>query len=350
MSNTPEEPKEQPERDPRDSRKTAIFVTAAAIILVVAAIAGISSGWFARVLGNDDGTPANDAANRPPAIISLSAATDRIMPLAITPISCSAVDPDGDVLMYSWSASGGEIVGDGSDVQWHAPDTEGLYRVFISVSDERKGVAESSLALAVRTNSAPEILVMESELDDNVGWVVPAASVYVRCEAQDLDGDELSFTWSATGGDLFGQGEAVIWVAPETLGLHWVTVKVEDTYGGVEERTLPLTVNASQPPAILGFTLEALDTDQFKPYYDSWRIFKERSCAIQALVDDPGTSYTYDWTAELGSITGDGPNAVWVAPASPKGWVNIVLQVGDAHGNQSSATVRIYVETCPSCL
>lgn len=350
MSETPEETKEQPPRVPNRTRKTAILVTAAAVILVVAAIIGIHSGWLARTLGSNDGSPTNDETNSPPAITSLTAATDRIMPLAITPVSCAAVDPDGDVLVYSWSASGGEIVGDGPDIQWHAPETEGLYRVFISVSDGRGGVSESSLALAVRANNAPEILVMESELGDDVGWVVPGASVYVRCEAEDVDGDELSFSWSATEGDLFGQGQAVIWIAPETLGLHWITVEVEDTYGSVEERAIPLTVNASRPPAILGFTLKALDTDQFKPYGDSWRIFKERSCAIQALVDDPDTSYAYDWTAELGSISGDGPNAVWIAPAAPKGWVNIVLQVSDAHGNRSSATVRIYVETCPSCL
>lgn len=349
MSETPEEQKEQQQSAPAGSRKKAGPVIAAVVVLALAAIFGAQSGWFGALSGKGDGSPTEDANSRP-VIAGLSAATDRIMPLAIIPVSCDAVDPDGDVLVYSWSTSGGDIAGDGPDVQWHAPDTEGLYRVFISVSDGLGGIAESSLALAVRTNNAPEILVMESELGDDVGWVVPGARVYIRCDAEDQDGDEMSYNWSVTEGELFGQGPAVIWLAPATLGLHWITVEVEDTYGSVEERAIPLTVNVSQPPAILGFTLKAIDTDQFKPYGDSWRIFKERSCAIQALVEGGETVYTYDWSSELGAITADGPSAVWVAPASPKGWVNIVLQVSDAHGNRSSASVRIYVETCPSCL
>jgi len=109
-------------------------------------------------------------------------------------------------------------------------------------------------------------------------------------------------------------------------------------------------VSAAEPPVIGDIRVKAIDTDLFKPYGDSWRIFKERSCSLQAAVDDPEGVYIYEWSAERGTLTADGPAATWTAPESPKGWVNIVLRVSDSHGNESSRGVRIYVETCTSCI
>jgi len=350
VSENPEELREQPQSPRGGSHKKAGPVIAVVAILVLTAIIGAKSGWFAALSRNDDGSSTEAESNSPPEISSLAASTDRIVPLAITLISCIAVDSDEDILAFAWSASGGEIAGDGPDVEWHAPDAEGLYRVFVSVSDGRGGVADHSLALSVRVNNPPEILIMQSEVGGNDDWVVPGARVHVRCETEDLDGDALTYVWSTSAGEIFGEGPAVIWIAPSTLGMQWVTVAVEDAYGGAAERSVPITVNATEPPAIFGFNLAALDTDLFRPYGDSWRIFRERSCAIEVRVDAPEGLYTYEWSAELGAITADGPNAVWMAPASPKGWVNIMVQVSDRHGNESSAVVRIYVETCPSCI
>lgn len=349
MSEAPEEKNEQPQESAKGSRKSAGLVVAVVAIVVVLAVVAINAGWLGALSGGGDGPPAEDELNTAPEILSITPATDRITPLAVTAISCEATDPDGDELTYTWSASGGEIVGDGAGVKWTAPDMEGLYRVFVSVADGRDGLAEASLALRVRANAAPEILIMESEVGENVGWVVPGARVYVHCEAEDGDGDTLTYEWSATEGEVFGLGDAIVWIAPETLGIHWVSVLAEDSYGGSAERSIPITVNAAEPPAILGFTLRALDTDMFHPYGDSWRIFQQRSCAIDALVDDKDGTYMYRWSAEKGAIDADGPNAVWVAPTF-KGWVNILLQVSDSHGNESSASVRLYVETCPSCM
>jgi len=350
LSEAPEEKAEEPQQNPKSSSRKTWLVLAIVAVAAILVVVGMNAGWLTALTGNNDLPPEDNAPNSPPQILGLIAATDRITPLSLTAIYCEAVDPDGDELAYTWSASGGEIVGDGAYVEWLPPDTEGLYRVFVSVDDGRTGTADESLALRVRANRAPEILVMQSEVGEGNDWVVPGAAVYVRCETEDLDGDALTYVWSTSAGEIFGRGSAVISLAPNMLGVQRVTVTGEDAYGGVAERSVPIAVNASEPPAVFGFNLTALDTDLFKPYGDSWRIFRERSCAIEVRVDDPEGLYAYDWSAELGTITADGPNAVWVAPASPKGWVNIMVQVSDRHGNKSTATVRIYVETCPSCI
>ena len=331
------------------SRKKAGGIVAAVLAVVVVGVLAFNGGWFARLLevsGDENGDGGLGAA---PAVVAVTASTDRILPGDVVSISCEAVDPDDETLMYDWSGSAGELVGDGSTVEWTAPDSEGLYQVLVTVADEAGNTAEGSLALRVRDNTAPEILVMETGVSDDTGWVVPGTSVSVESATEDTDGDELTYTWSATAGDIYGQGESILWVAPEAPDTYWVTLVVEDTYGATAERSTPLTVNVAEPPVIHGFSLEALNTNMFRPYGDSWRIFKERSCAIHAQVDDEENDYTYEWKAEGGSITSDGPDAVWQAPAI-KGWVNIVLRVSDPHGNEATETVRIYVETCPSCM
>lgn len=332
----------------RLSRRTWAVVVV--VIVVGLVLAGLQTGWFSFLPGFDAPLSGQVEANAQPVIAALAVATDRIEPGSTIPVSCSASDPDGDALAYTWSASDGQITGAGADVTWLAPDTEGLYRVFVTVDDGRGGAAQASLTLRVRSNQPPEITVMQSEVEESDGWVVPGASVYIRCEAIDPDGDALSHRWSATGGAIFGQGAAVVWQAPPSLGMQWITVVVEDIYGATAERSIPVTVSAAEPPPLNGLIASAVDTDLFRPYGDSWRIFKERSCLIEARIDDPEGVYAYEWRAELGSLVADGPRAVWTAPVSPKGWVTIVLVVSDSHGNEISDAIRIYVETCTSCM
>lgn len=349
MTEAPEkDTTKQQEKQKWTERKTDLVGCALAVV-VVALVVGVNAGWL-PVLAWDDSAGRPTRHNDPPEIVSVTPSTDRIFPLETITVACEAVDPDGDELSYSWSASAGEISGEGAEVKWVAPATEGLHRLFVTVDDGHGGTDEESLALRVRENRPPEILMMESEIGQDVEWVVPGAPVRVWCEAEDADGDALTYEWSASEGEVFGEGPAIIWLAPDNVGMHWVTVIVDDSHGGVAERSIPLTVSAAEPPVISGFKVKAIDTDLFGPYGGSWRIFKERSCAIEALIDEDERTYTYRWTAEAGTITADGPNAVWQAPAAPKGWVTILLQVSDQHGSESSDSVRIFVETCPSCM
>ncbi len=351
MSTEPQKkPEEQQHASKGPEKKIAVAVGVVAVAVIVV-VAGINAGWLtASPRENEGASPPPLPANEPPEIISVSASTDRIGPLTVVSITCDAVDPDGDELMYTWSSSDGDMKGEGPEVKWVAPDSEGLHRIFVKVEDGRGGTAEESLALRVRENRPPEILTMQSQVDEEIGWVVPGAAVYIWCEAEDPDGDELTYRWSANEGEIFGQGSAVIWLAPEELATHWVVVTVDDSHGGEAKRAIPITVSEAKPPVIHGFNVKAIRHNQLSPRgVDQWLVFMGRSCAIEALVDDDDLGYTYKWSADGGTITSDGPNAEWQAPAG-KAKVTILLQVSDAHGNSSSASVYIEVTTCPLCV
>lgn len=78
--------------------------------------------------------------NRPPVINSLTTSQANVTYGGRTDLTCDAVDPDGDALRYSWSASEGSISGEGKTVTWVGPNKGGDYNIWVTVSD---GKAES---------------------------------------------------------------------------------------------------------------------------------------------------------------------------------------------------------------
>jgi len=77
--------------------------------------------------------------NRDPVISSLVANPITVLPQSNSTVTCVASDPDGDVLVYSWKASDGEITGMGDTVTWIAPETEGTFSITVSVDDGKGG-------------------------------------------------------------------------------------------------------------------------------------------------------------------------------------------------------------------
>ncbi len=143
-------------------------------------------------------------------------------------ISCTAVDPDNDVLSYNWSTDGGTISGSGAAVSWTAPDELGSYTVTVQVSDD-DNVATNLLTLAVL---APNTTPVIESLTTDCPRVKPAGTATITCEASDPDGDELTYTWSAERGAISGEGAIVTWVGPSEYGDYVITVTVNDGRGG----------------------------------------------------------------------------------------------------------------------
>ena len=94
-------------------------------------------------------------ANHRPAITSLEAEPERVLPSGSCQIVCTASDRDGDELSYNWSPSGGGINGEGATVTWTAPDSEGSYNVTVTVTDGRGGEVMNQVTITVSYQEQP---------------------------------------------------------------------------------------------------------------------------------------------------------------------------------------------------
>lgn len=75
------------------------------------------------------------------------------------------------------------------------------------------------------------------------------------------------------------------------------------------------------------------------------RILPRGSCEIVCNATDPdGDTLTYGWSANGGTITGEGSTVTWTAPDSA-GSYNVTVIVADTHGGAATGDVTVTVRT-----
>jgi hypothetical protein len=84
-----------------------------------------------------------------PLIKSLTANPPTVVRASTSVIECVASDPDGDELMYQWTATGGNISGKGATATWTAPNRSGGYIIRVIVTDTMGGGASRELKVIV---------------------------------------------------------------------------------------------------------------------------------------------------------------------------------------------------------
>jgi hypothetical protein len=328
-----------------ETLKRATMVAAVLIVAAVGVLLVLNRDclFVHSGVAGADGNPAAvpTAENRPPEVVELAASTDRIEPFTITKIKCVATDLDGDLLSYAWSAASGELFGEGPEIEWGSPTTEGLYKVSVIVDDGRGGTVEQSVSFRVKANAAPEIPSLTADAD----WVAGGGTVYVSCEVTDADGDEVTLELSATGGSLYGQGAAVVWLAPDEEAVHWVTVVARDSFGAQAERKISISVTSGEPPEILELNVEGVNTDLLVKRGDDWHVYRGRSFIVTCVLAEESDGLAYEWTLESFHMAGDGPITTYTAP-SGKATQTVAVTVTDQAGNVSSASIIFHTETC----
>ena len=100
--------------------------------------------------------------NRPPTA-SLSIERSPILPGESTGVICNGADPDNDPLTYSYTVSGGKIIGSGSSVKFDSTGlAPGTYTVKCTVDDGRGGTADASGTVEVK--EPPQVKQLEAKL------------------------------------------------------------------------------------------------------------------------------------------------------------------------------------------
>ncbi len=176
-------------------------------------------------------------------------------------------------------------------------------------------------------NKAPVISSLEAEKD----CLCATESCEIRAVAYDPDGDELSYQWRATGGNISGQGATAIWTAPDNSDTYTITVEVTDGRGGRSEMQLSLGVVPNTPPAV-----ESLAAKRA-------RVNRAEFIVIECLASDAdGDSLIYTWAATGGTFYGSGPITAWESPLT-LGAYTITVEVSDGRGGEASAQLTMEV-------
>lgn len=171
-----------------------------------------------------------------------------------------------------------------------------------------------------------------SSFTANEERVAPAGSCQVECTTSDPDEDELSYIWTADGGNISGEASVVIWTAPDAPGAYTITVEVNDGRGSEATAQLAISVVAvNHPPIITNLTA------------DKERVIPSGSCQVECIASDPdGDELSYEWLASGGSVHAEGSIATWTAPVAT-GTYTIMVRVTADQGGESSSSLDIDV-------
>ena len=291
--------------------------------------------------------------NIPPEITSLQSRSRVIAPGDSVLVECIAFDQDGDELTYTWSSDRGTINGQLGVVAWTAPVQEGLGRISVVVSDGGEVTATQSTTIIVKSNTPPVVKGVTAEID----WVRPGETATVRCEAEDLDNDALTYVWSADCGEIQGQSATATWTAPESEGECRITVVVDDGYDGRATASMAIVSSQHEPLMVTSVMVTALDDPFYLEERSDWyKVYWQDSYVIECTVTEPERIASYEWSdgavvasfpVGAGRIVFEGgPSKIrWTAPKE-RGEVTMTVTVRDNAGNEASRSFTLMVESC----
>jgi hypothetical protein len=161
-------------------------------------------------------------------------------------VHVNASDPDNDPLTYSYTASSGTVEGSGPDARFNTAGlAEGTYTVNAKVDDGRGGTANCSadITVAKKPHHPPTI-----SCSTDHSPILPGERTGITATANSPDGLPLTYSYSATGGQVTGDGpKATFDSTGLAAGSYTVKCTASDGQpdGTVEATT---TVDVQQPP------------------------------------------------------------------------------------------------------
>jgi len=162
-------------------------------------------------------------------------------------VHVNASDPDNDPLTYSYTATGGAVDGSGPDARWNsASAAAGNYTVTAQVNDGKGGTASCATDIKVeeRPNRPPT-----ASLSIERSPIMPGEHTGITCTGSDPDGDPLTYSYSASGGQVSGTGANASFDATGLQpGTYTVKCTVNDGRGGTADASG--NVEVKEPPQV----------------------------------------------------------------------------------------------------
>jgi outer membrane protein OmpA-like peptidoglycan-associated protein len=192
--------------------------------------------------------PAPPKPNHPP-VASCSASPTSVYQGSTDAVAVhvAATDADNDPLTYSYTTTGGSVDGTGPDVRWNPSGLAlGSYTVNAKVDDGRGGTATCATDIAVNKRpNRPPVISCAPERSP----IIPGERVAINSTASDPDGDPITYSYSASGGQISGNGPVAQFDSTGlAVGSYTVTCTADDGQGG--RTSASTTVGVKEPPEI----------------------------------------------------------------------------------------------------
>ena len=199
-------------------------------------------------------------------------------------------------------------------------------------------------ALSCTGNYQPIITSLEAAAD----WTAPSDSRQVTCNASDRDDDELSYNWSASGGNIADTGPEAIWTAPEEAGMYDITVVVDDGQGKNDTGSIELIASNGPPPIIEDLIVTA-EHEYLKETTTGYKVAKTYDYDIECIASNTSGELVYEWSCDGGEVSGEGSTITWTAPNTECD-VTVTVKVFDDMGNWVRKSIAFEVVPCKDCV
>ncbi len=282
-----------------------------------------------------------------------------------------AFDPDDDPLTYQWSCSTGTVIEwNNQYAQLQLPEPSASAKgtpisVHLRVLDPDGASAKLDKDIAAQPpppNQQPSLTLLSDKQVAAVG-----EKVMLTAEAEDKDGDPLSYKWSCPNKDAFLSGEGVkvvldtakIQVSYAKPVLVTVYLAVNDGHGNSALDKMPILVvsnrtnkmNIARPSSK---STNHLFTLSLSPVEKSWVYPGERlKLVAKAVATHRDDTLTYQWEASNGCVIEGVGSDVWLNTATLNPQVDLVvvqvnLVVKDQHGSSIRGSIKIFVIPKPT--
>jgi len=194
--------------------------------------------------------PASAKPDKNAPVVHFIIAEKQVKPASTSKVQCMASGKEGDTLSYKWSATGGEIQGEGNSITWMAPLTDSDYALTVVVNDNKGSQTTGWVNINVSAKDPQYPVVTSMTCGDCRGGVEASRwkQYTIICEAEDPNGDKLSYQWFATTGTIqgdntVGDGSYATWRTADQPGNVLIKVIVTDKDGNQTEGYLSVNIS-----------------------------------------------------------------------------------------------------------
>ncbi|RKH21499.1 hypothetical protein D7X74_00980 [Corallococcus sp. CA047B] len=304
--------------------------------------------------------------NAAPLIDSLVTSSTSVAAGGSLSLIAAAHDPNpGDTLTYAWSSTAGAFSSASSaSTSWTAPASTGLQTLTFTVTDPGglstlfsltinvlSGGGQGDAQLSIAFNSSPRVAALTA----TASQLAVGQTTSVSVSASDLDGDGLSYAWSAScEGAWTHASSSSAQFTPSALPAGScnnceLTVAVSDGRGGQTTGTVALCVANTSPapnhlPPLIIHTYRSSDSAS-----------AAQVLTYEVVANDPeGSALTFSWAANTGSLgaPASGPSnsrITWTAPSCVTGGTPTLITTTVTNAFNQTATQSFAVTGLSSC-